>query len=375
MLSPSRLRGYIQARSVWKAVNYPIYIPEQDRDIAALLVKCDAAELAEVLERRASLGSGRAAAILGYLELMGAFSGQSNPKATIACCTAPAKAGDSYAQYVLSWAYWETGNWADALHWMKRSASDPRFLPARVDLGRMLARMAASAGNAGHSRTAVKTLWDAHKRGHVGALAQICRIALGGHLGPLSRMLGIVLFPYAATRLLLGLQCDPFGIRTFAFVRDPDKPFFNPLKSKRDTDPCLVFDRKALVTAYVVFALCAALAFISHIDLSWTAYAGYTSGIGALFIAAPALIPYLLSGLAAWNLLSKSSQLMMSYRRVRLYLMILVMAILTVVSAMLMVGAFDFPLTPMMVVGLLIAETVVFLAAPGVFLSDEWRST
>lgn len=375
MLMPARLRSYIQARPVWKALNYPIYIPEQDRDIAALLVKGNAAELAEVLKRRASLGSGRAGAILGYLELMGAFSEESNPEATIACCTTPAKAGDSYAQYVLSWAYWETGKGADALRWMKRSASDSEFLPARVDLGRMLARVAVSTGNAGQSRTAVKILRDAHRRGHVGALAQICRIALGGQLGPLSRLLGIVLFPYAATRLLIGLQCDPFGIRTFAVVRDPKRPFFNRMKSKQDSDRCLVFDRKALVTAYVIFALCAAFAFIYHIDLSWTAYAGYTSGIGALPIAVPALIPYLLSGLAAWNLLSESSRLMIRYRRVRLYLMILVMAILTVLSTMLMVGVFDVSLTPLMVVGLLIAETVAFLAAPGLFLSDEWRST
>ncbi|MGH8290351.1 MAG: hypothetical protein ACREV7_15225 [Steroidobacteraceae bacterium] len=228
MLSAAHLRRYIQARSVWKALNYPIYIPEEDRDIAALLVKGDAANLAAVLNRRASLGSGRAAAMLGFLEFMGAISGEPNPKAAIACCTGPAKAGEPYAQYVLSWAYWETGNRADAMRWMQRSALDSKFLPARVDLGKMLAELAHDSGEI---RAAVRILWSAHRRGHVGALAQICGIAIRGQLGPLSRLLGIVVLPYSLIRLVLGLRCEPFGLRAFIVSRDPKVPFFKRVRA------------------------------------------------------------------------------------------------------------------------------------------------
>src|SRR6185437_3916669 len=106
---------------VWKSLNYPIYIPEEHLDVAVLLVNGDSIKVAAVLKRRASLGSGCAAALLGFIELMGALSGDSNPQAAIACCTGPAKAGEPYAQYVLSWAYWQTGNRPDAMRWMKRS--------------------------------------------------------------------------------------------------------------------------------------------------------------------------------------------------------------------------------------------------------------
>lgn len=205
-------------------MNYPIYIPEEDPDIAALLVEGNVARLVTVLKRRTSLGSGSAAAVLGVLEFMGAISGKPNPHAAISCCAGPAKAGYPYAQYVLAWAYWEIGNRTDAMRWMKRPAA-ASFLPALVDSARILVTMADSAVEL---RSAVGFLWAAHRLGHVVPLAVISGIASRGQLGLIRRLLGLVLFPYAAIRLMLVVRCEPFGIRSFSLHRRQNVPFFRP---------------------------------------------------------------------------------------------------------------------------------------------------
>jgi len=222
MLGTARVKRCIRARSVWKTVNYPIYIPEEDAEISALVAEGNVDSLVATLVRRTSLGSGSAAAVLGVLEFMGAVSGKQNLQATIGWCSAPAKAGDPYPQYVLAWAYWEIGKRADALRWMNRSVA-ASFLPALVDAGRMLVAM---ADNSVVLRTAVGFLWRAHRLGHVAPLAVISGIAFRGRLGPIKRLLGLMLFPYAAIRLMLVVRCDPFGVRSFSLHRRPDVPFF-----------------------------------------------------------------------------------------------------------------------------------------------------
>jgi TPR repeat protein len=224
MMSALTVRRCIQARSVWKKVNYPIYIPEEDSDTAVLLVSGDTRNLSAELKRRATLGSASAAAVLGYLEFMGAFGTEPDLDAAIACCTGPAKAGYPYAQYVLSWAYWEKRNRTEAMRWMKRSTAKS-FLPALVDSGRMLA---ALAGNRGEVRAAVRILWGAHRLGHAGALLLIGGLALRGVMGPLPRLLGLVLFPFAAIRLAVAWRCEPFAARCFAIDKHPEVPFFKP---------------------------------------------------------------------------------------------------------------------------------------------------
>jgi TPR repeat protein len=227
MPSPARVRRCVQARSVWNTLNYPVFVPEGDPEIVALLVDGDATKLEAALKRRAALGSGSAAALLGLLELMGALSGKQNPEAAISWCTAPSRAGDPYAQYVLSWAYWEQRKGPDALRWMKRSAVDASFLPARNDVGRMLGMV---AGNAREAWNAVRALWIAHRLGHVGALLFISKIALNGQLGVTARFFGIVLFPFAAIRLVLTTRCDPFAARCFCYVPNPKRPLFDPAR-------------------------------------------------------------------------------------------------------------------------------------------------
>jgi hypothetical protein len=229
----ARLRRCKQARSVWKSLNYPVFVPQADPEIVSLLMQRDIDGLAALLKKRASLGSGSAAALLGYLELMKAFSGRHDPNVVIAGCTAAAQRGDPYARYILSWAYWEARNGNDALHWMRRSAVESQFLPAWVDLGRMLSEV---AHNAAEFRAAVKILWGAHRRGHVGALAVICDLGRRGRLGGLTNVLVLMLYPYALIRGVLTLRCDPFGIRCFSYVPNAREPLFRVAQAEPHAD-------------------------------------------------------------------------------------------------------------------------------------------
>jgi hypothetical protein len=67
--------------------------------------------------------------------------------------------------------------------------------------------------------------------------------------------------------------------------------------------------------------------------------------------------------------------LLPKYRRLRLYLFLLVIGAETLLSSLLLEGFFGISLTRLMTIGLFIAESVAYLGAAGFFLSDEWRST
>jgi hypothetical protein len=229
MLTAVRMRRCIQARAAWKVLNRPIFIPEDDTEAIALLIKGDVANLATLLTRRISLGSDSAAALLGYLEFMGAISGVSNPNAAIALCAPSARRGHGYAQYVLALAQWENGETAkDALRLMKSSAADSRFLPAWVGLAQMLS---TSATRTSQVRVAVDCLRVAHKRGHAAALLLICSIGCGGRLGLAWRLGCALAFPFCLLRAVLFWNCHPFSERSFLTLKNPKVPLFKAMPS------------------------------------------------------------------------------------------------------------------------------------------------
>jgi hypothetical protein len=226
MLTAVRMRRCVQARSAWKVLNRPIFIPEDDTEAISLLIKGDVANLAALLTRRISLGSDSAAALLGYLEFMGAISGVSNPDAAIALCTPGARKGHGYAQYVLAWAQWESAETVrDALRWMKRSAADSKFLPAWVGLAQMLSMSATSKSEA---RAALDCGRVAHKLGHAAALLLICGIARGGRLGWAWRLGCALAFPFCLLRTWIFWKCHPFSERSLVTLKNPKVPFLQP---------------------------------------------------------------------------------------------------------------------------------------------------
>jgi len=219
------VRNYTQDRGAWRVLNYPLYIPERDAEIRKLLLSGDISELMRVLERRASLGSGWAAALLGFLRLRGAPGGSPDPKLAESTCLDAARAGEPFAQYVLAWALWERGEYGPAIRWMKPAALDGEFLPALVDGGRFLATLAARG--LVDMAEAVEFLWDAHRLGHLTALLFIAEFFRRGHLGIARKALGVLIFPYAVARAAVAMHCASFSARVFVnMFESAEHPLF-----------------------------------------------------------------------------------------------------------------------------------------------------
>lgn len=219
----------------WDTFNGPIYVPEHDREITELLTSGDISQLATVLEHRASLGSGWAAGLLAYLEAVG-LGGKPDLAAAISRCTAAAQAGDSYAQYVLAWALWDTGDRLHAIRWMKRSVMDGKFLPAKVGLGLMVYMLGWTKRETRNS--ALRILWGAHRLGHIQPLQFICRCACRGHFGMTYRLIGLLVYPFVLSRASLIGSWHPFSERCFMWHPPEVHPILPLLKLKQQVaDP------------------------------------------------------------------------------------------------------------------------------------------
>jgi hypothetical protein len=214
----------------WDTFNAPVYVPEHDREVIELLISGNISQLVKVLEHRASLGSGWASGLLAYLEAVGAFGGKPNLAAAISRCTAAAQAGDSYAQYVLAWALWETGDRVHAIRWMRRSVTDGKFLPARVGLGLMVYMLGWTKRETRSS--ALRILWHAHRLGHIQPLQFICRCACRGHFGMAYRLLGLLAYPFVLSRASLIGSWHPFSERCFMWHPPEVHPILPFLKLK-----------------------------------------------------------------------------------------------------------------------------------------------
>jgi hypothetical protein len=220
------MRRCIHARSAWKVLNRPVYVPEEDTEVTALLIDGDVTNLGALLTRRVSLGSDSSAALLGYLELMGAMSASPNPDAAIALCSAGASRGHGYAKYVLAWAKWESADTVpDAFRWMRSSAADSKFLPAWVGLAQMLAMSSTSKQ---HDRAAIDCLWVAHKLGHAAALLLICGVLRAGRLGLAWRLAAALAFPFCLLRTIIFVRCNPFSDRSLVTSKNRRVSLFEP---------------------------------------------------------------------------------------------------------------------------------------------------
>jgi hypothetical protein len=197
----------------WDTFTGPIYVPEHDREVIGLLIASDISQLVTELEHRAALGSGWASGLLAYLEAVGVLREKPDLAAAISRCTAAAQAGDSYAQYVLAWALWDTGDRVHAVQWMKRSVIHGKFLPARVGLGLMAYMLGWTKRET--RGPALRILWQAHRLGHAQPLQLICRFACGGHFGIVYRLLGLLAYPFVAARSNLIVWFHPFSERSF----------------------------------------------------------------------------------------------------------------------------------------------------------------
>jgi hypothetical protein len=66
----------------------------------------------------------------------------------------------------------------------------------------------------------------------------------------------------------------------------------------------LVFNRRLLLFAHVLLALFAAFWYLSYIDFSHFMYWRRSAGLAVIFISAPASLPYLVSGVYSWRVVT-----------------------------------------------------------------------
>ena len=66
----------------------------------------------------------------------------------------------------------------------------------------------------------------------------------------------------------------------------------------------LVFNRRLLVFAHVLVGLFAALWYLSHIDFSHFMYWRRGAGLAVIFVSAPATLPYLVSAVYSWRVVT-----------------------------------------------------------------------
>src|SRR5579871_6322034 len=212
-------------RAASDRLNHPLFVPSEGAAVVAVLAKQGREQFIVELTRQMELGAAWAAAILGFLDLKGAIDGRPRVDRAEQRCLAAARAGDSYAQYVLAWAVGEQKRPEEAYRWMNRAATEGDFLPAWTDLG----RFALSGVGTRHPDLArgIGLWWGAHHRGHKLALMFICEIYREGKCGLLRRVGGYLMAPYALLRYYLAFRLRPFDQDVFLNILGRADPFFS----------------------------------------------------------------------------------------------------------------------------------------------------
>lgn len=126
----------------------------------------------------------------------------------------------------------------------------------------------------------------------------------------------------------------------------------------------LTANRRLLLGVYAGLGFVSALVYLSQVNVSLVAISGSRSGVGAILIALPAILPYVLSGVYAWRLVSE--------RRLGLYLFLATTIIGTVVANLVIIGTFDIPMTTATVFWYALVQTAVYGLAAEFLLGIEW---
>jgi hypothetical protein len=126
----------------------------------------------------------------------------------------------------------------------------------------------------------------------------------------------------------------------------------------------LIANRRLLLGIYAGLGFVSALVYLGQVNVSLVAISGSRSGVGAVLIALPAILPYVLSGVYAWRLVSE--------RRLGLYLFLATTVIGTVVANLVITGTFDIPMTTATVFWYALVQTAVYGLAAEFLLGIEW---
>lgn len=197
-----------------RGLQQPFYVPKELQLIRLLVSEGRILDAIKELVKSASLGSGAAAATLGYICLIcGDLSGIDRATA-MQLCREAANRDDSYAQYVVAWDEYELGNYSELSKWMNRSAKE-RFPPAICDLGRLAIEGPFRSGFS--PDTAFRFFRLALLAGHLMTVMFFLKYCKAGKFGLVLRLFGIAALPIAHVLVTPITWCYPFCLNVCAY--------------------------------------------------------------------------------------------------------------------------------------------------------------
>lgn len=205
-------------------MRYPLYLPDNSKDVGRLLKRGETSAAIAELRRRAALGSEPAKTVLAYLHLQGAIVDQSNLEQAAALLQAPVAAGNPYALYVMGWIYFLRDKDAKLAVQCWISGANQDFTPSLVEVGRFLSW--DLPGKPANFKAAIDKLLLAHRLGHKQAPCLVAALDAQGARGILYTLTAGVRWMYYFLRLAFCLYVDRFSEHVFVRPLNQTRPFF-----------------------------------------------------------------------------------------------------------------------------------------------------
>jgi hypothetical protein len=137
------------------------------------------------------------------------------------------------------------------------------------------------------------------------------------------------------------------------------------MNSQAAADHRLTTNRRLLLSVYVGLGVISTFVYLSQVNVSLVAIAGSRSGLGAILIALPAMLPYIIAGVYAWQLISE--------RRLGLYLFLAATMIGTGVANLVITGSIsNVPMNVETVFWYALVQTAAYGLAAEFLLRIEW---
>lgn len=192
-----------------------IYIPAVAEHHISKAQQAGQSTLLRELDRLAALNVPWACAILSYFALLLRKDGSRDIERAVSLCQEPARAGDAYAQYMLSWALRLKGDLEGAYENIKKSAN-MLFPPAVLDI----AGFYSQSWDADKIKKEEKLhLAISDRVGHVFTFGRRLQFYRSGRFGALSMILGYLLVPCAFARVILPMTFSPHSAAVCLFDR------------------------------------------------------------------------------------------------------------------------------------------------------------
>ena len=209
----SRIRSrYEHSQCKWHLAPF-IYIPAVAEHHISGPQRAHQATILGELDRLAALDVPWACAILSYFALLLKEDGSRDIERAVSLCEGPARAGDAYAQYMLSWALRLRGESRGISENMKRSANK-LFPPAVLDL----ASIYSSSWDAKQRKNEEKLrLALSDRLGHAGTFGRRLQFYREGRFGALDLILGYLLMPCALARWIFAVTFSPHSAAVCLF--------------------------------------------------------------------------------------------------------------------------------------------------------------